>query len=478
MIDVTAASIESLQKDMQQNRLTSYELVAAFAERVAAHDKLGAGVNAVAEWNPDAFSIAAALDGERQRTGARGPLHGIPILIKDNVDTADHMHTSAGSLALAESYALEDAEVARRLRAAGAVLLGKTKMTEWANFMAEGMPSGYSSRGGQVNNPYGPGAFDVGGSSSGSGAAIAAGFAVAAIGTETSGSILSPSSENMLVGIKPTVGLVSRYGIIPIAYSQDTAGPMAKTVADAALLLQAIVGYDPRDPATGAAGATPDYRMCLLERGLEGVRLGVPRAGYYEHLSAEQAAVMERAIEDVRRLGAVVIDPIELSAKRENGYEVLLYEFKSALNSYLRKVDPRLPVHSLKELIAFNDADKERMLRYGQAILLASEETSGSLTDPDYLKARLRDLRYAREEGIDHVLREHALDALLFPANYGAAIAAKAGYPSITVPGGKLENGCPFGVTFTSTAFTEAKLIRMAYAYEQGTMHRVAPDLT
>lgn len=474
------ATIVEVQSAMERGEFTASDLTLFYLQRIADHNHDGKAINAVLEVNPDALHIAEALDVERRLTGSRGPLHGIPVLIKDNIDTGDKMHTSAGSIALANSYAPEDSFVARQLRRAGAVLLGKTNLTEFANFMTENMPNGYSSRGGQVLNPYGPGQFDVGGSSSGSGAAAAANFAVATIGTETSGSILSPASENSVVGIKPTVGLVSRRGIVPIAHSQDTAGPLARNVANAAVLLGALTGVDEGDPATWASRgvAKMDYSSYLNKNGLEGARIGVPRRFYYEALPEDKLRVMNRVIDELKDAGAVIIDPIEIpTAGKLNGYTVLTYEFKSALNAYLSKLSATVPVHSLKDVIEFNKSHQEQALKYGQTILVESEATTGTLTEAAYLHSRLEDLRMSRVEGLDYVVSEHRLDAILFPANYGAAIAAKAGYPSISVPAGYTEEGVPLGATFTALAYSEPTLIRLAYAYEQLTKHRVPPAL-
>lgn len=475
------ATIGQLQGAMTAGRFTSEALVLAYLDRITRYDRQGVTLNAVLEINPDALHIAQALDAERARTGVRGPLHGIPVLIKDNIDTGDKMHTSAGSLALAESYAPEDSFVAGRLREAGAVLLGKTNLTEWANFMADNMPNGYSSRGGQVLNPYGPGQLDVGGSSSGSGAAVAASLAAAAVGTETSGSILSPASQNSIVGIKPTVGLISRSGIIPIAHSQDTAGPMARTVADAAVLLGALAGVDERDWVTSTATGRHafDYTSVLDKDGLRGARIGVPRDPYFLRLDERQQTIMDSVISVLRELGAIVIDPVTIPTAQElHGYEVLVYEFKPNLNAYLQRLSARVPVHSLRELIAFNTTNAETALRYGQAVLLQSEATTGTLTEPAYLQARRSDLQGAQEGGIDAAMAEHHLDALLFPANWGAGIAAKAGYPSVTVPAGYGADGAPLGATFTGQAFSEPTLIRLAYAFEQATLHRRSPRLS
>lgn len=480
-LDFEECTIAELQAAMNAGKLTSSDIVLRYLTRIATYDKTGVALNAVLEVNPDALQEAEALDAERRMQGPRGPLHGIPILLKDNIDTGDKMHTSAGSVALAGHYAKADSFVAQQLRKAGAVLLGKVNMTEWANFMTENMPNGFSSRGGQVKNPYGPGVLDTGGSSAGSGASIAANFAAAAIGTETSGSILSPSSQNMLVGIKPTVGLISRTGIIPIAHSQDTAGPMARTVADAATVLGALTGVDERDAVTQTSigQSYSDYTQFLKADGLHGVRIGVPRKHfYYDHMNDSQIGIVNAAISVLRSLGAEVEDDLLIDAAEElHDYNVLVYEFKPDLNAYLSQLEVTSPVHSLKDVIAFNDAHADVALKHGQTLLIASEATSGSLTEAAYIESRSKDLQYAKNRGIDAVMANHRLDALLFPANFGAGIAAKAGYPSITVPGGRASNGEPLGITFTAGAYAEPKLIRMAYEFEQATKHRVAPNL-
>lgn len=472
---IEGATIADLQQAMEAGQVTAAALTLYFLDRIARFNHRGPAINAVLEINPEALQWAEMLDRQRAAGEVRGPLHGIPVLVKDNIDTGDKMHTSAGSRALAQSRARQDAFLVQRLRAAGAIILGKANMTEWANFMAEHMPNGYSSRGGQVLNPYGPGLLDVGGSSSGSGAAVAAGFAVAAVGTETSGSILSPASSNGLVGVKPTVGVVSRSGIIPISHSQDTAGPMTRWVADAAVLLDAMTGPDVEDPTTVGV-PTRHYRSALLPHGLQGKRLGVGRA-YWEHLEAEQKLVMERALEELAAAGAVLED-VELPRPHQlSGYTVLIYEFKPDLNAYLDRLGPDAPVHSLADVIRFNEDHREAMLQYGQAVMLHAEGTSGTLTEAGYINARSTDLKYSRTEGIDKALAGHRLDALVFPANYGAGIAAKAGYPSVTVPAGVTGKGAPFGLTFTGTAFSEDALLELAYGYEQATRHRRPPRL-
>lgn len=483
---IVEADIASLQAAMVNGALSSEKLVIEYLDRIERYDSK---INSILELNPDAIAIARSLDQERRETGSRGPLHGIPILLKDNIDTHDRMHTSAGSVALADSFAVEDSFVAARLRDAGAVLLGKTNMTEWANFMSSSMWAGYSSRGGQTLNPYGPGELFVGGSSSGSGAAIASSFAAAAVGTETSGSIISPSCQQMLVGIKPTIGLVSRSGIIPITSSQDTAGPMARTVADAAILLGAMTGADERDPTTVAdERSLTDYTSFLDADFLKTARIGIPRYDMKD-LDETRLAIAEEAIRALRERGATIVDEVSLPCDgAEWKWDVLRYEFKKTLNDYLGALPEDIPVHSLAEVIAYNDLHSDKALKYGQDTLVYSEQTSGTLTEQVYLDALEQNRSLARDQGIDHALKEHQLDALLFlGSEYGADLAARSGYPSITVPGGFAEKGIimpggyttkgPHGITFVGTAFSEPTLIKIAYGFEQATKHRVAPEL-
>jgi amidase len=472
------ATIDEMQEKMNNGELTSKDLVLMYLNRIAKFDQQGPKINSVLEINPDALQIAAALDAERKVNGQRGPLHGIPVLIKDNIDTKDKMHTSAGSLALENSYAQEDSFVVGKLRSAGAVVLGKTNMTEWANFMADGMPSGYSSRGGQVLNPYNS-EFVVGGSSSGSGAAIAANFAAVAVGTETSGSILSPASQNSLVGIKPTVGLISRRGIIPIAHTQDTAGPMARTVRDAVLLLNALIGPDVEDPITLTNPLSHvDFTTNLNGNGLKGKRIGIAREKYFDYLGDEKIQVMNNAIQQLSELGAEVVDNVSISStNREWSYDVLTYEFKTDLNAYLKNLHPSYPIRSLKDVIEFNLQYEEKTLKYGQAVLLKAEETSGTLKEEAYIKAMEEDYYHSTENGIDAAMKEYNLDAIVFPNNYGASIPAKAGYPSITVPAGYSTKGEPIGITFTGLAYSEPVLISLAFSFEQGTKARKTPKM-
>lgn len=471
------ATVRDLQNMMRQGKTTSRALVKAHIDRIALYDKQGPALNSVLELNPDALFIAEALDLERAKKGPRGPLHGIPVLVKDNIETADKMHTSAGSLALADSYAPEDSFVAKKLREAGAVILGKANMTEWANFMTEHMPNGYSSRGGQVLNPYGPGKHDVGGSSSGPGAAVAANLTALGIGTETSGSILNPACNNSIVGLKPTVGLISRSGIVPISHVQDTAGPMARTVEDVAVLLGALAGLDDKDPATwGSEGRShADYTGFLDKDGLKGVRLGIARSTY-ERLDKERLALMGPAEQALKDAGAETVD-VTVGPTPPWTVSSLVYEFKPALNAYLSRLSPQVPVHSLRELIEFNNREPYRMLRYGQTLLIASEATSGTLTEPEYIAGRAKEELASREEGIDRLMSEHELDALFFPYILNAAISARAGYPSITVPIGYTDTGRPMGITFAAEAYSEPKLLRLAYAFEQVTKMRRPPKL-
>jgi len=472
------ATITDIQKKFLSDELTSYELILMYLDRIAKHDKEGNGINSILEINPDCLAIAASLDTERKNKGPRGPLHGIPVIVKDNIDTHDKMHTSGGSLALKESYAKKDSFVVKCLRDAGAIILGKANMTEWANFMTSHMPSGYSSRGGQVLNPYGPNKFDVGGSSSGSGAAVSCNFVTIGIGTETSGSILSPASQNSLVGIKPTIGLISRTGIIPISHSQDTAGPMARCVKDAVLLLNVLSSVDENDPITLTnKNKKVNYTQFLDETGVKDARIGVCRDVYFEYLSEEKREILNEAVQKLSDLGGVVKDTIIPTSKEKWSYDVLVYEFKNDLNAYLSKLDESIKTKTLTDIINYNLSNEELMLKYGQTILLEADKTSGTLTEKAYIEALEKDIYLSRLAGIDKIMDEENLDVLVFPNNFGAAIPAKAGYPSITVPAGYTEEGEPVGITFTGRAFSEPMLIKIAYAYEQATHHRIPPQL-
>jgi amidase len=513
-LSVQSATIDELQQALAIGGTTATALVQAYCTRIAAYDRAGPCINAVREINPQAAAIAAALDAARPTV--RRPLEGIPILVKDNIATGDRQYTTAGSLALGAARAGRDAAVVALLRQAGAVILGKANLTEFANILAIDMPAGYSSLGGQVRNPYAPqlDERDVpivspGGSSAGSAAAVAAGLAAAAVGTETSGSLLSPACQCGLVTVKPTVGLVSRAGIIPIAHSQDTAGPLTRTVRDAALLLNVLAAFDPLDPATAGLQRPADYTGALDRDGLRGARIGVPgdpadpgNDVYYRPLPPRAAAVMARAIEAVADHGATVVranmptagwiggpgtEIAILNRNRESRTWlqpvrrplVFIYELKHDLDLYLREWASETAMRSLADIVAFNRADAERALRFGQDLFLAAAATHGDLSEPEYLSARRSDLRSARTLGLDAYMTEHRLDAVLFPGAAGASIAAKAGYPSVEIPagfvGGEETPECPFGATFTGRAWSEPALLRFAYAFEQATQARRPP---
>ena len=464
-------TIAELQAEMEDGNLSSEELVLMYKENISLRDK---NTHAVLEINPDALLAAQALDFERKHKGPRSKLHGIPLLLKDNMDTGDKMHTSAGSLAMADHYALRDAKVVERLRAAGAVILGKTNMTEWANFMSDKMTNGYSSRGGQVKNPYG--AFDVGGSSSGSAAGVASNLAAAAVGTETSGSIINPAAQNSLVGIKPTIGLVSRAGIIPLSHTQDTAGPLARTVEDAVAVFEVLVGKDEEDSITAFAEQFTDYgwHQHLKKDGLSGASFGIDRR-LFEDIPDEQAELFEKAVNELKECGADVLD-IDLGMDQEDlGFAVLLHEFKADLNAYLAHSNPEHPIRSMGDVIAFNNEYPETMLKFGQNLLEQAERMSGKLTEREYVEALERNRFLAAEQGMNDTFKETGVDALLLPKDFGCNIGAAAGFPSITVPYGLTESGEPFGITFAGQAFDEPKLIEYAYAFEQATAGRRRP---
>ena len=477
--NVEEATIRQMAEALEKGTIDSQTLVLMYLKRIAEIDKSGPKLNSVLEINPDALHIAEALDRERQLTGPRSMLHGIPIVIKDNINTHDKMHTSAGSVALADNYAPYDSFVAEKLRAAGAIILCKTNLTEFANFMTENMPNGYSSRGGQVLNPYGPGKFDTGGSSAGSGVAVAASLCTAAVGTETSGSIISPACCNSVVGIKPTLGMIGRTGIVPIAHSQDTAGPMTRTVEDAAILLGALTGIDPADPVTfrGKNKTDSDYTQFLDKNGLKGARIGVPKY-IYKGLNEAETEMMHQCISEIKQLGAEVVEDKDLdSYEKIHNYDVLLYEFKSDLNSYLSTLGSATKMKSLKDIVEYNNNNAEKALKYGQTLLVQCEDISGTLTEPEYIKAKLQDLRLSTVEGMDAFMAENKVDAMLFPSTAGVSMAAKAGYPSIAVPAGYREDGTPFGITFSAEAFSEPKLLKFAFSYEQATKKRKIPIL-
>ena len=518
-LDLVEATVPQLEKALRTHLITSEQLVQMYLTRIATYDDTGPALNAYIHLNPDALTTARERDEERAQGNADSPLFGIPVLLKDNIDTFD-MPTTAGSLSLEGSIPPHDAFIAQRLRAAGAIVLGKATLTEFANFIAIGMPSGYSSLGLYGFNPYDPRplpggdgrpVLTPGGSSSGPGIAVAANLVSVAVGTETSGSILSPGTANGVVGIKPTLGLVSRHGILPITADQDTAGPLARTVTDAAILLGAIAGFDPADPATAACrvpgNCHADYTRFLDKHALRHARIAVPHVPYWNGFTDAQRQIMEDAIADLRSEGAFVADPYEIPNQADisafgicvsfppptNCSTVLMYGQKKDLNTYLA-TRPDAPVHTLSDIIAFNNAHPQEALKYGQAIFLAADQldvSPGSADTQRYLADRARDLALTRT-GLDAVFNgpdgmrgtPDDFDAILFPQNRGAAAPAKAGYPSIVVPGGftppvdPVVNPAPFGVTFTGRAFSEPRLLGLAFAYEQATRHRLPPAST
>ncbi|MDW7617991.1 amidase family protein [Peribacillus simplex] len=476
-------TINDIQKAMEKGEVSSKELVMYYLSRIAKYDQDGPKINSILEINPDAIFIAEALDYERVTKGVRGPLHGIPVFIKDNIETNDSMHTSAGTIALENNISGKDAFLVKKLRKAGAVILGKTNMTELSNGMSYEMWAGYSSRGGQVLNPYGDADLYVGGSSSGSAVAVATNFTLLSVGTETDASILSPAVTNSVVGIKPTVGLVSRSGIIPFTYSQDTAGPFARTVTDAAILLGTLAGVDKLDPATHKSEGRlqQDYTVYLDSMGLKGAKIGVFNKASNDYYASEEydEELFNNVIQILGNEGAQVFENIEIpSFNREWSWGVSLYELKHSLDNYLSKLPSNSPVHSIAELIQFNKNIEEKALKYGQKKLELRESFPNTLRNPEYLNAKLEDLYFSQEQGIDFALKKYNLDAILFPSYIGSTLCAKAGYPSIAIPAGYMKSGRPFGVTLASTAFSEGVLIKLAYAFEQATKHRKSPKIT
>ena len=485
-------TIPELQDGMKSGKFTVRSLVEKYRERIDESDKRGPAVNAVIEVNPDALSIADALDQERKAKGPRGPLHGIPVLIKDNIDTADRMMTTAGSLDLIGSKPPKDSFVAQKLRAAGAVILGKTNLSEWANIRSSHSTSGWSGRGGLTKNPY---ALDRNpcGSSSGTGAGISANFAAAGIGTETDGSIVCPSSSNGLAGIKPTVGLVSRGGIIPISHSQDGAGPMCRTVRDAAILLGALTGVDPDDAATAvsAGKSQTDYAQYCDPSGLKGARIGVARK--YFGFNDAVDALMEQALGVMKAQGATLVDPADIATLGkfdESELLVFMYELKADLNAYLARLGPGAPVRTLQDIIDFNDRNRQKeMLYFGQDLFLKAQ-AKGPLTDKEYVDALAKNHQLARTEGIDALMDKYKLDAVVAPtggpawltdlingdhsAGGSSNAAAVAGYPNINVTAGFI-SGLPVGISFFGRPWSEPALIKLAYSFEQATKARQAP---
>jgi amidase len=491
--ELNEKTIAELQDLMSKNRLSSTELTEFYISRILALDRRGPKVNSVLEINPDAINIARALDKERHTKGPRGPLHGIPILLKDNIDTADRLHTTAGSFALLGPAPPQDATVAARLRAAGAVILGKAGLSEWANFRSIHSSSGWSGRGGQVNNPY---IIDRNpcGSSSGSGSATSANFTAAALATETDGSIVCPAAANGVVGIKVTLGLTSRAGVVPISHNQDVVGPHARTVADAAAVLGALVGVDPRDPATAASAGNfhTDYTQFLDANALNGARIGIARhtfTGYNDKTDAS----FEAAIEIMKSAGAVIVDPADLPSADDlfagvDETNVLFYDFPFDIAAYLA-TRVGLSVHNLDDLIAFNNAHADIELQYfGQEVFLFAQNSG--ITADVYAQSLAHAHLLARDMGIDAVLQQFNLDAIATPTNSPAwttdlidgdhfqgadsTPAAVAGYPHITVPGGTAF-GLPIGLSFTGTAWSEPKLIALAFSFEQAANARLEP---
>ncbi len=483
-------TISTLQDGYREGRFTITQVTQAYLDRITEFDKNGPSLNAVLEINPDAIQIAGELDRELKSGKIRGPMHGIPVLLKDNIDSKDRMPTTAGATVLRNSYVTTDSYIAKKLREAGAVILGKANLSEWANFRADVSSSGWSGVGGQTKNPY---VLDRNpcGSSSGSGVAVAASLCMLAIGTETNGSIVCPSNNNGIVGIKPTVGLLSRTGIIPISYTQDTPGPMARTVEDAAICLGALTGIDPEDQKTLASegNSLSDYTKCLKKDGLKGRRIGVIKnsGGFSEKVDS----LLKLAIADMTAKGAEVIEVEAPSGRNYNdaSYQVLLYEFKDGLTKYFARLGENAPVKNLTGLIEFNKKDTVELKFFDQKILIQAEK-KGDLNSKEYKDALTRMLRATREEGIDKMMNTNKLDALIAPTGSPAwktdlilgdhfvggssSLAAIAGYPAITVPMGMV-SGLPVDITFFGRAWSEPVLIEIAYAYEQATMHREAP---
>jgi len=490
--DLEEITIPELQDGLKSGKHTARSLAEKYLARIDEVDKRGPAVNAIIELNPDALEIADALDRESKATGPRGPLHGIPVLIKDNIDTADKMMTTAGSLALVGSKPQKDSFVAQKLRVAGAVILGKTNLSEWANIRSSHSTSGWSGRGGLTKNPY---ALDRNpcGSSSGTGAGISANLAAVGIGTETDGSIVCPSSSNGLAGIKPTVGLVSRSGIIPISHSQDGAGPMCRTVRDAAILLGALTGVDPDDAATAASAgkSQTDYAKYCDPNGLKGARIGVARK--YFGFSDTVDALMEQSLAAMKAQGATLVDPADIATLGkfdDSELLVFMYELKADLNVYLARLGPGAPVHTLQDIIDFNDRNRQKEMPFFGQDLFVKAQGKGPLTEKEYVDALARNHQLARTEGIDALMDKHHLDAIVAPtggpawltdlvngdhvAGGSSNAAAVAGYPNINVTAG-LISGLPVGISFFGRAWSEPTLIKLAYSFEQATKARQAP---
>jgi amidase len=491
--ELDEVSVEELQQGMTEGKWTARQITELYFGRIEEIDRNGPELNSIIVTNPEALATADALDEERMNGTVRGPLHGIPVVLKDNIDTGDKMPTTAGSLALAGTIAQRDAFITAKLRQAGAVILGKANLSEWANFRSERSSSGWSGVLGQTKNPFALNRNPCG-SSSGSGASVSANLAALAIGTETDGSVVCPSNANGVVGIKPTVGLVSRSGIVPIAHSQDTAGPMARSVRDAAILLGVMAGVDPADEGTEGAGehVRQDYTQFLDEAGLSGKRIGIyrERFGFHEKVDA----VLDASIEAMKAAGAEIIDDVELPGVGEAGgpeYEVLLYEFKTDLEKYLAGRGPDTTVRTLQNLIDFNEANRDREMPYFEQEILIKAQEKGPLTETEYIEAREACVRLTRDEGIDHAVKKHDLDAIIGPTGGPAWVtdlvngdhfsggssraAAVSGYPNITVPAGFV-HGLPVGLSFFGPAWSEPTLLAIAYAFEQATKARRKPE--
>ncbi len=518
MLKLESTPMSDIIDALASGRVTATALTEGYLARIEAYDRDGPMLNSVRELNPAALTIASKLD--HTKPSVKRPLAGIPMLVKDNIATGDKQPTTAGSLALDGARAKDDATVVKLLRNAGAVILGKANLTEFANMLAIDMPSGYSSLGGQVKNPYAPMLMDdrgipvvlPGGSSSGSAVAVAAGLCAASIGTETSGSLLNPASQNGLVTVKPTVGLISRAGILPISHSQDTAGPMTRTVRDAAMLLNVLAAKDPLDPATQRQRRPADYTADLAYDAMKGARIGVPSDPadplndcYYGKLPPKWAKVMADAIEVLEDLGAVIVrasmptagwiggpgttmavlNRNPLSRNKGNPATppiVFLYELKRDLNLYLKDWAVNTSIKTIADIVDFNEANAGKALRFGQDLFLAANMTKGDLSEREYKSARAMDLLAAKTRGMDAYMNQHKLDAVLFAGNTGAAIAAKAGYPSVMVPGGFISGidgkdtpDYPLGITFAGRAWSEHKLLRLGYAFEQASHVRKPP---
>ena len=490
--ELNEISVDELRQKMEEGSYTAEKIVQLYLERIKAIDKNGPALNSIMEINPDALEQARQLDQERKEGKVRGPLHGIPVMIKDNIDTGDMMMTTAGSLALMGHIASKDSHLAAQLRKAGTIILAKTNLSEWANFRSTRSSSGWSSRGGQVRNPY---ILDHSpcGSSSGSGVAVSANLCTLAIGTETNGSITCPSNANGIVGIKPTVGLISRTGIIPISHTQDTAGPMCRSVKDAACLLGVLTAEDSMDPATQKQREKimDDYVQFLDENGLKGARIGVGRGYMGFHEAADP--IYENAFEVLKQKGAILIDLEDRIGRSggNDGFNVLLYEFKEGLNKYLATTEENVKVKSLEDIIQFNKDHETEAMPYFKQEILEMAQAKGDLSSKEYIQALKNILKAYRKEGIDKVMNEHHLDAIVAPTrgfswtidlvngDHGrggsSSAAARAGYPSITVPTGFAFN-LPLGLSFFGRAYSEPILLKFAYAFEQASRHRKKPE--